>query len=67
MWKFPVDQDFFPFALFQRSLQEARCALASSPANKGTNVPSCFLNMQTYNKKEIGRKEIIRSTAVISI
>lgn len=30
-------------------------------------APSCFLNMQTYNKKEIGGKEIIRSTAVISI
>lgn len=30
-------------------------------------VPSCFLNMQTCNKKEIGGKEIIRSTTVISI
>lgn len=30
-------------------------------------VPSCFLNMQAYNEKEIGGKEIIRSTAVIYI
>lgn len=40
-WKFPADQDFFSFPPFQGSMQEARLAQASSPANKGTNVQGC--------------------------